>query len=546
VVIFTYPIIAEIRTHLANDAKHHDAVCFVWNNWWIHHALVDLHVKPYFTDYLMPPIRLDLRLHPLGLLYGVLSIPLIPLLGPIGVTNVQLLLTPVLNGYAAFLLLRRWFGRDDVAVLCGAALAVCPAIDFHLVVGRPSCAAIWPLVLSLLFLSRLIEEPRWRHCLALAGALFALLAVDQQMPIFGGLVLSLYLATVIAKRPRVLLDRRLIGYGMVVLVLIAYPVRILYVRPFLQTPGYTIPHPSEAQSYSVPPWLLVQPAHMWRAYGSLLPLGLLAAIAIIRKERRTALGIICALVCLSLTIGPVAGDTGIPMTFAALRRLPGLSQFRTPYRFQIPAALSMTLAMAGVLAYLCARLDLRPSSLWRRSRAQWLMGAMALALMADTIAHRLDDGFPTHRFPDEPIYRTIAETPGDFLVLEIPLGIRSGTDLIGRGDQLMLYQTIHGKRLINGYIGRIPYDTLDYYRRSSAFMFLANEPLKPPHVEAQVAADLDARLRSHRVGFIVVHPEMLESDRLGAILSLLARRADLEVVPTGTTTLAFRVRANPR
>jgi hypothetical protein len=68
-------------------------------------------------------------------------------------------------------------------------------------------------------------------------------------------------------------------------------------------------------------------------------------------------------------------------------------------------------------------------------------------------------------------------------------------------------------------------------------MFLAGE--EPP--PGDVATDLDARLRDLDVGFVVVHPEMLDKARLGEILGLLRARVDLEPVATGTETLAFRV-----
>ena len=536
VAIATYPIVRQLRTHLAGPAALNDAVCFAWNNWWIHKALTELQAKPYFTDFVLFPFQIDLRLHTLGLLYGVLSVPLVPLLGPVGVVNVQLLATPVLNGYAVFLLVRKLVGRNDVAMLSAGIVAVVPAINFHIVVGRPSCSAIWPVALGLLFLHRLLDEPRWRNSLGLAVSLLALLTIDQQMPIFGGLLLFLYLLAAAITRPRDVFNRRLLLHGVAVLVLLAYPLRLLYFRPFFETPGYTVPHPSEALNYSLPPWMLVHPGHLWRLYGALLPLGLLVAIAMVRVERRSTFGIVCALVCLVFTLGPVIKGTSIPMPFGVLRALPGFAQFRTPYRFQIPAALAMVLALAPVLAYLCGRLDQR--RLWRFSAAHWLLAGLGVAVATDTILHRGVYGFQTHQFPEEPIYRTIAETPGDFSVLEVPFGVQSGTTRLGRGDGLMFYQTVHGKRMLNGYLTRVPVAALDYYGKSAALRFLGNESFE----SGDLVRDFDAKLRELRVGFIVVHPGMLDADRFEAILGLLRQRSDLEPVATGTGTLAFRVR----
>lgn len=535
-LIATYPIVAQFDTHIAGSAEPRDAVCFVWNNWWIHQALTDLQ-KPYITDLVLAPFQPDLRLHTLGLLYGLIAFPFLGLLGPVAMVNVQVLATPVLNGYAAFLLVRKIVGRTDIAILGGAVLAASPAINFHLAMGRPSCAALWPVLLSLLFLMKLIEKPGAWSAFGLVASLLAMLLADQQMTIFGGLLIVLYVAVVAATRPRDLTSTRLLGAVAFVLLLLVYPFLVLYVRPFFQTSGYTVPHASEAFNYSIPPMLLLHPSHLWRIYGVLLPGALVVALFVLRRDRRAVFGVLCSLVCLSLTLGPVLSGTTVPMPFAALRLLPGFSQFRTPYRFQIPAAVGMTLCFAVVLSRILASIQDR--RLGRASLTSWVVGALAVVLVADTVAHRAAYGFQTQTFRDEPIYRTIGDTPGDFLVLEVPFGVRSGTDVLGRGDDLTYYQPVHKKRMINVLLTRIPLASLDYYRRSPALMFLGNQP----HPTAgEVADDFTEKLRTLRVGFVVVHPERLDPERLTEVRRFLERREELEPVATGTTTLAFRVR----
>jgi hypothetical protein len=106
--------------------------------------------------------------------------------------------------------MRRWAGKGDVAVVCGAGLATTPAIAFHLYAGRPSCGAIWPVALVLLFLMRLVDRPRWRDAFGLTASSLALLAVDQQMALFGGMLSAIYLACVAIARPQALCDWNLL------------------------------------------------------------------------------------------------------------------------------------------------------------------------------------------------------------------------------------------------------------------------------------------------------------------------------------------------
>jgi hypothetical protein len=90
----------------------------------------------------------------------------------------------------------------------------------------------------------------------------------------------------------------------------------------------------------------------------------------------------------------------------------------------------------------------------------------------------------------------------------------------------------------NAFIARVPIDVFAFYRQSSALRFLANEP----YDTGRVAEDFDAKLRQLDVGFVLVHPSMLDRDRADAILVMLRGRSDLEAVSTGTDTVAFRVR----
>lgn len=537
-VITTYPLVYEISSHLVGVSEMHDSAIFAWNNWWIRHALVGLHGHaPYLTDYVLVPFPVDLRLHPLGLLYGLVSIPLLSFLSPLALVNLQILATPVLNGYSVFRLVRKWAARDSVAALCGLAIAASPAINFHLAKGRPSCAALWAVALSLLFLIQLIEAPGLWNCVGLAGSLLALLLIDQQMTLFGLVIFSLYLIWTFIAHPRSILDRRLWLSLSAIAVVVSYPIRLLYVRPFLQTSGYSAPDPSEALFFSVSPSQLVAPHQLWLRYGALLPLGFVASLLVAPSERRARFPIFAGLVCVALTLGPQMHGTDIPLPFGLLRMLPGFGQFRTPYRFQIPAALAMAAALAAALTAVLARLE-RGSSRQRFPRI--VLGAVLLLIVGDATASRVVRGFATHLVADEPIYRRIAKTPGDFLVLEVPFGVQSGTDHIGRGDDLMFHQTVHAKRMINGFLGRVPLVAFDYYRKSQALLFLGDEPFR----SEDLVADFNSKLRSLDVGFIVVHPEMLSADRSGAVLSFLRERRDLTEISTGTRSLAFRVRGD--
>ena len=54
------------------------------------------------------------------------------------------------------------------------------------------------------------------------------------------------------------------------------------------------------------------------------------------------------------------------------------------------------------------------------------------------------------------IYRHVAAAPADVRVLELPFGIRDGTSSAGNFTaRSQFFQTVHGKRLIGGYLSRV-------------------------------------------------------------------------------------------
>jgi hypothetical protein len=529
--IVTFPLVTRFSTHFPGGPNDTDVFGFLWNNWWVYHAIVHLHAKPYLTTYIFAPYPIDLRLHTFGLLYGLLSIPLMPLLGPVGVLNAQVVLTIALNGYSSCRLTQYLSGHLGVGFLAGLLVASTPAIDFHLGVGRPSCAALWPAICALYFGLRLLETPAVPVAAALAVSLVATLMADQQIALFCTFWLVLLAGHAVLTRRREVMDRRFLILAAGAAVLPSIAAYLLYYVPLARDVGYTVPGALEAINYSIPPYIFADPAFMWGIYGIALPLALLSLLRTARWPELWpwALGSLGFVV---LTMGPVLAGTDVPLPFALIRKLPGLSQFRTPYRFQIPAVLGMAVTVGLALSRVAKSLDARSAR-----RFLLLVGVL---IVGDTIAHRLVRGFSIQTMASEPFYADIAQDPRDCLVLEVPFGIRTGTDRIGSGEVLSFYQPTHGKRAINGFVARAPIAALSYYRGSPALMTLANETAPPGDIDA----DLTMRMKELHVGFVVVHPQMVGPDRLPQVLEFLGRAGDLRRVPSSGDLVVFR-RSSP-
>jgi len=164
---------------------------------------------------------------------------------------------------------------------------------------------------------------------------------------------------------------------------------------------------------------------------------------------------------------------------------------------------------------------------------------MLAVVAGDAAWHRLTLGFPTQTMPRLQIYETIAHDPRDCVVLEVPVGVRTGTDRIGTGEALSFYQPIHRKRLISGSTSRMPLDALAFYRASPAIMFLAGEP----PIDGDLLSDVRTRIDELHVGYIVIHSTMLDPGRLQSILRLLSNLSGLTRLDSDPEVIVFRVDA---
>jgi hypothetical protein len=168
------------------------------------------------------------------------------------------------------------------------------------------------------------------------------------------------------------------------------------------------------------------------------------AIALYRLPAPRPRTLIAIVACFGLlALGPflVVGhlNTHVPGPWALMRYLPIVGAARTPTRFAIP----MLMGISVLFAWGLDRLTMR--------RRTVVIVALAMAFELLPVP-RLT---ATAAVPA--VYSRIASDPDDVSVLELPFGIWDGTSQLGFANTAtMYYQATHQKRLIGGYLSRIP------------------------------------------------------------------------------------------
>jgi len=224
----------------------------------------------------------------------------------------------------------------------------------------------------------------------------------------------------------------------------------------------------------------------------------LAAMALVRFRIPKFWGGL-ALLAASLTLGPfirVAGvATYLPTPWAVLRYVPVIGTARAPARF----AVLLTLAVAVLFALALAALAGRRASLRRPVIA--LVGLL-LAVELCPAPRPLFDGTIA------PVYAQIASDPRDVRVLELPFGIRDGLTSFGDFSAAsQFHQTLHGKRLVGGYLSRVSSRRFEMVKRRPVLAALAalSEGRDVPPAELEEARHRGpAFVDAAKIGYVVV------------------------------------------
>ena len=437
-----------------------------WNLWWVKTAMLDQHTHPYFTDALYHPTGVSLWFQTINIFNGLTSLP-VQLAGNLfWAYNFIVLFSFTMAGYGATLLaalsLRRAGARPGRALWSGAILAgvIYTFAPFHFahLLGHMQVFSLefipFYALYLLLALTPGTTEIAWRKSI-MAGIFLILAALcDWYFGLYLGLFSVLYVFWLLLRRQfrwAHLASLAIIG-GLTLIFtgpLLAPMVRESIQHDFMKPPpGQIVDLSADVLSFLIPSiqhpiWgdlaatlranLSASPSEN-TLYMGLIPL-LLALTALFKRQLRLGFWALAAVVFAIFALGPVlhfAGEnTGIPMPYALLLRLPFIEIARTVARYDLLVMLAVGILAGGGLYVLLAK----------RYRWWLTMGVFILVLF-----EFLPLPYPIS-LPDTPVwYKTLAAESGSGAVLNLPMN----WDRPG----YLLYQTIHTKPLTAGYISR--------------------------------------------------------------------------------------------
>jgi len=523
-LLMTYPLAARISTHLAGSGD--DMWLFQWSNWWLRKALQQ-GLDPYFTTYLFHPTGVSLVYHNFSWLNTGMWLVLEPLIGNVAAYNVTFLLSFIVSGYATFMLVSYLTHSRAAAFVSGLAFAFSP---YHLSQSNhPNLISVQWLPFCILFLIRTVREGRWRYVLLCILSLTLTGFSRWQLLIFAAVLMAVYLGySLLFERARwsrrTVLALVAVGVGTAVCIgPLAYPLVagladqeaasdvLTEQQEWAQTDllAYVVPnrfHPLFGQ-YLMPIYDRCRKNRGHVAFLGYTVL-LLGGYGIVRARRVALYWALAAACLLLLALGPVLRFNGrlypgVPMPHGLVGWLPPIKALRNSDRFNVV----LSLPLAVLVGYGVMHLQ---QGLTRRLRPRWHGRAVAIsaaALAGLVLFEFLTLPFPTIAPLSSPFYSELAQEPGDFAILEVPMGRNYS-------KAYMFLQTLHGKRLVEGHVSRTPPDAYDTIT-DTPFLNSLSEKGDLDTSRCDLSRQLGS-LAAHDIRYIAIHKQDVPQERLAA------------------------------
>lgn len=477
-VAVTWPRATYLTSKLPNTR---DQGAYTWDMWWVARQVEHL-ASPFTTHLILAPVGARLAFHALMPLVGLVMMPITITAGPAVSVNLLSVLLPGVLCYAMYRAARLWLpatGAFASGLFFGLSSMLTWRAWFH--TNIEAGALFLPLALEAAV--RLRREPSPRRAVVLGLVIGLCLLVDLESAVLVVILVAVVLAGWLLRRPtfRVL---SLFGLAVAVGLLVASPQIVALVHQSAYGKSDPSVLASDYLQYGVALPQMFTPSPRVAAFGlhglgalfydgikteaiptfgvTLTALALLGAVVGWRERRERIWLLLWACACV-MALGPVLylgtrayiplphndhGQTvSLLMPYTWFVRLPGLSGFREANRFT-PLGLVAAALLAG-------------------SAVTWIRQHFAPALLLVAALAVLELGWstegPTGTMPTgiPAVDRAVAADHSQSLVVDVPLGFRSGTLEVGAAfpAEEQVEATLDGHPRAIGYVSRLPAST---------------------------------------------------------------------------------------
>lgn len=510
-----------------------DSVQNVWNLWWVQRNVFHGDLFPFTTPFLYYPTGVSLAYHPLGVVNGWLGALLQWLfdLNLVASFNSIALFSCVGSGMGTYLLVRQLTHNRMAAFVAGIVFTFAPIRMSRIYFGNLEMYSTQYIPFLVLFFIELLRRPRYRVVWA-AALFFALTAWSSLYLAYGATLLLITVlagAAFFARRQLQtwlrLLYKPLLVFGVTSVVLVmpvVLPLVVNYAdfQDQADQRSSAVANSADLLGFFVPdrmtdplPTRLFSELNRFvdATYGTfygnaaeksvfigytVIAVMVLSALFVRRREFWGWAAI--ALLFAGLSLGPVLYVFGRPvlhhLPYEWLNSLPLISFGRAPSRYAIFVMFALAVAGGYGLAALTQRRRIGP----------WLTLVVGVVIYVEflIVPIRVDMRFT--QIPSFYAQLATTEDHSDAVILDVPIDLVGAS---GPAGEYMLFQTVHQKPIVSGYVSRTP-DSI-YKRLEAPFFYTLRARIygstAPFVLDDAFLTQLPDELDRLDVAFLVLH-----------------------------------------
>ncbi|MGZ4947086.1 MAG: hypothetical protein ACXV5N_11975 [Halobacteriota archaeon] len=540
-IIFTYPVAFSVNTFPGHGG---DGYWFLWDLWAFKNA-VFTHTNPLFTPYIFYPVGVSLAFSTTSFFNAALSVPLQLIWDLPHAYTFLWLMSFVLSGYGAFLLLRYLGVSTKVAFISGLIFMFSPYRFAHGMGQLNMMTTEWIPFYALFFLKTLRAHKRSDP--VIAGLFLSLAAFSDFYYVIYLVAFSILAAAYYFWRERQhasftgILKRialTFVVFGALVSPLLIPMLQELFHGSYMYSPyGWFFVYSADLVAFFIPssyhPLLgpEVAPLYSHFVLGNLTEstvfigyVGLALSILAILKQRThdvwfwaVALGVF-----LVLSLGPELQANGlvhvpsivpylhnatIHLPYAGLWHLPVFSIARVPSRWDVMVMLCVAVLSGFALQYLVNRSQAPGRILGK--------GNVLCVVVAGLILFEfLSVPYPGATTAVPAFYQQMGTDPQDYAVFEVAPQSTA---------QIMYYQTIHHKQLVNGYVSHTPPESLRFIETEPVVSLLSNIQTTKPGATVNTTSLDPSVLSGYNIKYVIVHRENLTQPQINLVQALFGK-----------------------
>lgn len=546
-ILFTYPVAFSIN----KIAGHGDAFWFLWDFWSFKKAVLNLS-NPYYTTDIFYPTGVSLAFSDVSPFNAIISIPLQHFFGLIATYNLIWILTFILSGFGTFLLAKYLTNNTKASFLSGLIFMFCPYHFAH-ALGHMNLTSIEWIPFYVLFLIKITRENKKTNALYAAFFLVLIAMTSNYYLIYMCSFTLLYLIYY------GLVDKSLINKDFIKNFLIMTISFVVGFSPFLYIMskemllsksdymyqgGFEI-YSADLLAFFTPTIFhpifkdLASPINsnftgniaeftVFAGYTVLI----LSIIAILKiKTKEIKFWALSAITFFILCLGPILHVNGvtnfslgghffnIPLPYQILMHIPVFSMARVPSRWDVLVMLSLAILAGHGLNLILG--IIKSKSPCKSGKESVIFIIISCLVLFEFLAVPFQP-FQMSSAEVPAIYRLLANETDDYAILEVPESAVA---------YYMYFQTIHGKKLVNGYVSRTPDYALKFMSIPLISSLLA--PSDTPIMEdiiKQNQKGLLSLLRYYNIKYIIIHKRYLSDKEFSFASNLINETLGLEPV----------------